>query len=97
MTQGGCVGERVTKDPVRHTGGSPDGLAGRGDQGAVGNRWYRSSPGEFEIVQDDGSKAHLVAGKACMIEPGHDARVVGDESVVGLEFDTLAAESYGKG
>lgn len=53
--------------------------------------------GELEILHDDGSKAHLVAGNAWMIEPGHDAWVVGDEPVVGLEFETLAAETYAKG
>jgi hypothetical protein len=53
--------------------------------------------GELEILHDDGSKAHLVAGNACVIDPGHDAWVVGDEPVVGLELGTLAAESYAKG
>jgi hypothetical protein len=32
-----------------------------------------------------------------VIEPGHDAWVVGDEPVVGYEFDARAAEAYAKG
>jgi hypothetical protein len=32
-----------------------------------------------------------------VIEPGHDAWVVGDEAVVGFEFDSRTAEEYAKG
>ncbi|MET9272751.1 cupin domain-containing protein [Kribbella sp. NPDC003557] len=52
--------------------------------------------GEVEIVHDDGSKARLAPGSAYVIEPGHDAWVVGDEPAVGLEFESLAAETYAK-
>jgi hypothetical protein len=52
--------------------------------------------GEMEIVHDDGSKARLTAGTAYVIEPGHDAWVVGDEPAVGLEFESQAAETYAK-
>jgi hypothetical protein len=52
--------------------------------------------GEMEVVHDDGSKARLAAGSAYVIEPGHDAWVVGDEPAVGLEFESTAAESYAK-
>jgi hypothetical protein len=52
--------------------------------------------GEMEIVHDDGTKARLVPGIAYVIEPGHDAWVVGDEPVVALEFESLAAETYAK-
>jgi hypothetical protein len=37
------------------------------------------------------------AGQAYVIEPGHDAWVVGDEAVVGFEFDSRTAEEYAKG
>ena len=36
------------------------------------------------------------AGQAYVIEPGHDAWVVGDEPVVGFEFESQAAEEYAK-
>ncbi|HSV39548.1 MAG TPA: cupin domain-containing protein [Nocardioidaceae bacterium] len=52
--------------------------------------------GEMEVVHDDGSKARLVPGNAYVIEPGHDAWVVGDEPVVSLEFEKHAAETYAK-
>jgi hypothetical protein len=53
--------------------------------------------GEMEVVHDDGSKARVVPGVAYIIEPGHDAWVVGDEPVVSLEFESHAAETYAKG
>jgi hypothetical protein len=31
-----------------------------------------------------------------VIEPGHDAWVVGDEQVVGYEFEARAAEEYAR-
>lgn len=52
--------------------------------------------GEMEVVHDDGTKARLVAGTAYIIEPGHDAWVVGDEPAIGLEFESVAAETYAK-
>jgi hypothetical protein len=53
--------------------------------------------GEMEIVHDDGTKASLTPGIAYVIEPGHDAWVVGEEPAIGLEFESLAAETYAKG
>lgn len=52
--------------------------------------------GEMEVVHDDGTKGRVVPGIAYVIEPGHDAWVVGDEPAVGLEFESLAAETYAK-
>jgi hypothetical protein len=51
--------------------------------------------GEMEVVHDDGSTAHLSAGDAYVIEPGHDAWVAGGEPVVSFEFES--AETYAKG
>jgi len=53
--------------------------------------------GEMEVVHNDGTKATLVAGSAYVIEPGHDAWVVGDQPAIGLEFESHAAETYAKG
>jgi len=36
------------------------------------------------------------AGSVYVIEPGHEAWVVGDEAVVGYEFDSRTAEDYAK-
>ena len=53
--------------------------------------------GTMHVVHDDGSEQEIQAGQAYVIEPGHDAWVVGDEAVLGFEFDSRAAEEYAKG
>ncbi|MEU8226514.1 cupin domain-containing protein [Kribbella sp. NPDC048915] len=52
--------------------------------------------GEMEVIHNDGSKARLLPGAAYVIEPGHDARVVGEQVAIGLEFEAQAAETYAK-
>jgi len=53
--------------------------------------------GTMHIEHNDGSAQDIQAGQAYVIEPGHDAWVVGDESVVGYEFDPGAVKEYAKG
>ena len=53
--------------------------------------------GQLKVVMDDRTETDLGPGDAYVIEPGHDAWVVGDEPVVGYEFDSTAAEEYAKG
>jgi mannose-6-phosphate isomerase-like protein (cupin superfamily) len=50
--------------------------------------------GQMHVVHDDGTEADISAGDAYVIEPGHDAWVVGDVPLVGLEFDSTAAQTY---
>jgi hypothetical protein len=45
---------------------------------------------------DDGTEMVIKAGDAYVIEPGHDASIVGDESFVAYEFDSSTAETYAK-
>lgn len=52
--------------------------------------------GRLHVAHDDGSEADLGPGDTYVIEPGHDAWVVGDERFVGFEFDTQAAEQYAR-
>jgi hypothetical protein len=52
--------------------------------------------GTLHVVHDDGSEADVGAGKGYVIEPGHDAWVVGDERFVAYEFESHAAEEYAK-
>ena len=52
--------------------------------------------GEVVIKMDDGTEMVIKAGDAYVIEPGHDARIVGDESFVAYEFDSSTAETYAK-
>jgi uncharacterized cupin superfamily protein len=53
--------------------------------------------GQMHVVQDDGSEADADAGSAYLIEPGHDAWVVGDERFVAYEFESKTAETYAAG
>jgi hypothetical protein len=51
--------------------------------------------GRLHVEHDDGSVAEVGAGDAYVIEPGHDAWVMGDEPVVAFEFES--AETYARG
>ncbi len=44
--------------------------------------------GTRKIAHDDGTEVELRAGDAYVIEPGHDAWVVGDKTAVVLEFES---------
>ena len=52
--------------------------------------------GRIAVQHDDGTLLEIGAGDAYIIEPGHDAWVVGDETFVGFEFESKAAEAYAK-
>ena len=51
--------------------------------------------GTIHVVHEDGTEGDAGAGDAYVIEPGHDAWVVGDETFVGYEFESAA--EYAKG
>src|SRR5690349_14657736 len=46
-----------------------------------------ASAGTLHVTHDDGSEMEVEPGQAYVIEPGHDAWVVGDETFVGYEFE----------
>jgi hypothetical protein len=50
--------------------------------------------GRMHIVHSDGSEADIAPGDAYVIEPGHDAWVVGDEPAVSFEFESTTAASF---
>ena len=52
--------------------------------------------GTMGVAHEDGTEEEIAAGSAYVIEPGHDAWVVGDQPVVGFEFDSKAAEEFAK-
>jgi hypothetical protein len=52
--------------------------------------------GRIAVQHDDGTEVELGPGEAYVIEPGHDAWVVGDERFVAFEFEQHAAEDYAK-
>jgi hypothetical protein len=53
--------------------------------------------GRMGIRHEDGTELEIGAGEAYVIEPGHEAWVVGDEGFVGFEFESRSAEEYAKG
>ena len=52
--------------------------------------------GQMHVEHEDGTQADLSAGDAYVIEPGHNAWVVGDDGVVAYEFESRAAEDYAR-
>ena len=52
--------------------------------------------GRLHIVHEDGSEVEIGAGDAYVIEPGHDAWVVGDEPYVAYEFESKTAAEFAK-
>jgi hypothetical protein len=50
--------------------------------------------GRLRVTHEDGSELDAVPGAAYIIEPGHDAWVVGDEPFVAYEFESITAETY---
>lgn len=53
--------------------------------------------GRLHIQHEDGSEAEVGSGDVYVVEPGHDAWVVGDEPFVGFEFESKTAGDYAKG
>ena len=50
--------------------------------------------GRLHVAHADGSEGEAGPGDAYVIEPGHDAWVVGDEAMVAFEFEN--AETFAK-
>jgi uncharacterized cupin superfamily protein len=53
--------------------------------------------GRLHIVQDDGTELETEPGTAYVIDPGHDAWVLGDAEWVAYEFESKTAETYAAG
>jgi len=52
--------------------------------------------GRMKVVMDDRSEADLGPGDAYVIEPGHDAWIVGDEPFVGVDVSVETVEGFAK-
>jgi hypothetical protein len=52
--------------------------------------------GRLVVRHEDGTELEIGAGEAYVIEPGHNAEVVGDERFIGYEFEQKAAEEYAR-
>ena len=53
-----------------------------------------ATAGRLHVMHDDGTEVQLTAGNAYVIEPGHDAWVVGDDAFVGYEFEATTLETF---
>ena len=49
------------------------------------------------VKHNDGTDVEIGPGDAYVIEPGHDAWVIGDDAFVGFEFESKSAEEYARG
>jgi uncharacterized cupin superfamily protein len=45
--------------------------------------------GHIKVVMDDGSEEEFGPGDTAIVQPGHNAWVVGNETVVGIDFTGL--------
>ncbi|MDQ4028721.1 MAG: cupin domain-containing protein [Actinomycetota bacterium] len=52
--------------------------------------------GRLHVTHEDGSQGEVGPGDTYVIEPGHDAWVVGNEPFVAYEFESRSAEEYAK-
>jgi hypothetical protein len=52
--------------------------------------------GRLHVAHEDGTEVEIGPGDAYVIEPGHDAWVVGDEGFVGFEFEPRSAEEFAR-
>jgi len=52
--------------------------------------------GQMRVVMDDRTETELGPGDAYVIEPGHDAWVVGDEPFFGVDVSTETVEEFAK-
>ena len=52
--------------------------------------------GQMKVVMDDRSEADLGPGDAYVIEPGHDAWIVGDQPFVGVDVSVETVETFAK-
>jgi len=50
--------------------------------------------GRMHLAHDDGTELDIVPGGAYLIEPGHDAWVVGDEPFVVFEFEGTSIDTF---
>jgi hypothetical protein len=52
--------------------------------------------GTMHVAHTDGTEGDTGPGDIYVIEPGHDAWVVGNEPVVAFEFDSSTAQAFAK-
>ena len=83
---GGVIFGRTTFEPGWRWSESVKPLAGT-DSCTFHHVGYLVS-GRMHVRHDDGSELEIGPGDAFVIEPGHDAWIVGDDDCVSLDFTT---------
>ena len=95
VSVGGTTAGRLTAQPGWKWSESVKPIVG-GDTCQARHVGY-AAEGTLHVVHDDGTETDITAGDAYVIDPGHDAWVVGDEAFVGYEFESQTAETFAKG
>jgi hypothetical protein len=67
-----------------------------GTESCQGRHVGVAQSGRLHVVHEDGTEQEIGSGDVYVIEPGHDAWVVGGESFVGVEFESSSAEAFAK-
>jgi mannose-6-phosphate isomerase-like protein (cupin superfamily) len=52
--------------------------------------------GRLRVTHDDGTELEIGPGDAYLIEPGHDAAVLGEEPFLCFEFESITAEEFAR-
>ncbi|MFI9815136.1 cupin domain-containing protein [Saccharothrix variisporea] len=92
VTLGGTTAGRAEFEPGWRWSNDVAPIAGTKSCQAMHTGYVLS--GRMHIRMDDGTEADVGPGDAMVVEPGHDAWTVGDESCVVLDFTGL--ENYAK-
>ena len=53
--------------------------------------------GRMHVTHDDGTELEIGPGQTYVIEPVHEAPVVGNEPLLGFEFESATAEEFARG
>ncbi len=91
---GNATVARLSLDPGWHWASDVKPIAGT-DTCQVRHVGYMVA-GRLHVTMEDGTEQEIGPGQAYVIEPGHDARVVGNDKAISVEFSTPAAETFAK-
>jgi quercetin dioxygenase-like cupin family protein len=88
VRMGGAAVGRATFEPGWRWSESVKPIAGT--ESCEANHFIYQVSGTMRIRMDDGMEFDCHAGEVCLIPPGHDGWVIGNEPVVALDFQGMA-------
>jgi hypothetical protein len=91
---GGTTAARLTLDPGWSWAGCVKPVAGT--DSCQHRHVGVARSGRLRVMHEDGTDVEIGPGEVYVIEPGHNAEVVGGEAFVGFEFEPKAAEEYAR-